>query len=68
VHHCGDVHYYIVGAPAAYAIRPSNSKIQESLANAKVNARQQCVYEGSIANQFKQHNVEKCLLQLLISH
>ena len=40
--------------------------VQESLANAKVSARQQCVYEGpyslakkSTANQSKEHNVGK---------
>ena len=36
---------------------------QERLANAKVGARQQCVYEGPyencMANQRKEHNVEK---------
>jgi len=34
---------------------------QESLANAKVSARQQCMYEGEeiYANQRKEHNVEK---------
>jgi len=37
---------------------------QESLANAKVSALQQCVYEGlsekkSTTNQRKEHNVEK---------
>jgi len=37
---------------------------QEGLADAKISAQQQCVYEGplakkSIANQRKEHNVEK---------
>jgi len=37
---------------------------QESQANAKVSARQQCVYEGPSecsANQRKEHNVQKCI-------
>jgi len=43
--------------------------LQESLANAKVSASQQCVYEGplakkSTANERKEHNVEK-YIQLL---
>jgi len=38
--------------------------LQESLANAKVSARQQCIYERKIstANQRKEHNVEKYTL------
>jgi len=51
--------------------QPKGSQLllrQESLANAKVSVRQQCVYymkapsEKSMANQRKQHNVDKYIL------
>ena len=49
-----------VGLPPRYTLKQK----QESLANAKVNAPQQCVYESPIAkkstaNKRKEHNVEK---------
>jgi len=42
----------------------SNVKVQESLADAKVSARQQCVYQGPSEEIFNKATIYDCLLRV----
>jgi len=42
-------------------------EVQESLANAKVSARQQCVYEGPYRRNVRQNNTRNTILKCTFS-